>query len=313
MKRLIGLALLTVLGLSVASCSWMPGTRNNNTGVGTEKVAVFTAREPKAADLVEFQNANARRVQAVQCNKVEMDVRQGTDSPIGISAMLVCEKPRNFRLKGVIVGNPAVDIGSNGDEFWFWTKDPNGGESPLYRCGYTDMASGQARMPIPFNPDMVACMLNIAEYKPNARYEVRQDAKVIELIEPTKSLQGQDVFKVTVFSRDRQRVVAYMLKDKQGKDIYTASIEETQVNKETGAVLPTRVKVVFSGDRSSKPSEMKMTFTDMQVNPVINKERGEALFTRKDLGHLQTIDLARISDKPMGSQEGLQRTGGTER
>jgi len=44
-------------------------------------------------------------------------------------------------------------------------------------------------------------------------------------------------------------VLAYALKDKQGKDICTATMLEVQTNKETGAVLPARVKIIFYGEK----------------------------------------------------------------
>jgi hypothetical protein len=319
MKKVIAAALFTALGFGVLGCNSFPWTRDRG-GVanGGGDGGVFAKREPTAPELVAFLNDNARRVQAVQCVKVAMDCKQGNETPVGIDAMLVCEKPRNFRLKGTALGKPVVDIGSNSDEFWFWINDPRGAEAPLYHCAYTDMKIGQARLPFPFNPDMVVCALNIAEYKPDANYSVRSNKDVIELIEPAKSLQGQDIYKVTVFNRgqvtaERPRVLAYMLKDKQFKDICTATILETQEHKQTGAVLPVRVKVVFNGEKASERSEMAMRFWEPLQPTTITKDRAETLFTRKDLGHLQGYDLARGPDKPTGMTQSFQRTGGADR
>ena len=318
MRKFIAAALFTALGFGVLGCNSFPWTRDRG-GVGTGgDGGAFAKREPTAPELVAFLNDNARRVQAVKCTKVAMDCKQGNETPVGIDAMLVCEKPRNFRLKGTAIGKPVVDIGSNSDEFWFWINDPRGAEAPLYHCAYNDMKAGQARLPFPFNPDMVVCALNIAEYKPDANYSVRSNKDVIELIEPIKSLQGQDVYKVTVFNRgqvtaERPRVLAYVLKDKQGKDICSATILETQLNKETGAVLPVRVKVVFNGEKASERSEMTMKFFEPLQPTTVTKESYETLFTRKDLGHLQGYDLARGPDKPAASEQSLRRTGGTDR
>jgi len=258
MKKFIAATCLAALGLGAFGCNNFLGNRGGGT-VNTDTTGTFAKREPQAADLVAYMNDNARRVQAVQSVKVAMDCKQGNETPVGIDAMLVCEKPRNFRLKGTALGKPVVDIGSNADEFWFWINDPTKGEAPLYHCAYNDMKTGQARLPFPFNPDMVVCALNIAEYKPDAAYTVRPGRDYIELVEPAKSLQGQDIYKVTVFSRgeataNKPRVLAYALKDKQGKDICSAAVVDTQLNRETGAVLPTKVKVVFNGEKPSERS-----------------------------------------------------------
>jgi hypothetical protein len=319
MKKVIAAVLFTALGFGVLGCNSFPWTRDRGgvaSGGGSD--GTFAKREPTAAELVAYLNDNARRVQAVKCTKVAVDCKQGNETPVGFDGMLMCEKPRNFRLKGKAVGKDVVDIGSNGDEFWFWITDPRGADAPVYHCAYNDMKAGQARLPFPFNPDMVVCALNIAEYRPDANYTVRAGKDVIELIEPTKSLQGQDIYKVTVFNRGqvtatKPRVLAYVLKDKQGKDICSAAIVDTQLNRETGAVLPVRVKIVFNGEKASEKSEMTMVFDGGLQPTTIPKESYDNLFTRKDLSHLPSYDLARGADKPTGMSQSFQRTVGTDR
>jgi hypothetical protein len=230
--------------------------------------------------------------------------------------MIACQKPRNFRLKGKVGGTDQVDIGSNGEEFWYWVgkADPH-----VFHCSYKDMAGGQVRVPFPFNPDMIVCALNIADYDPNAHYELRKlPPGGLELIEPTKSLQGQDVYKVTVFNlgevtSNRPRVLGYVLRDKQGKDICTATIKETQVNKETGAVLQLRVVLGFNSDKPAERGELSLRFYDL--TPVKGfGDRTEALFSRADLAHLQGYDLARGPDRASGmGMSGVRQTGGVDR
>ena len=277
-------------------------------------------KDPTTADLVAYMNDNARRVQAVQATKVTMDCKQGNELPIGLDAMIACKKPRDFRLKGSIGGKQVVDIGSNDDEFWYWISEVK--PTPyLFHCSYKDMSTGQVRLPFPFNPDMIVCALNIADYDPNAHYEVKKNKDVIELIEPVKSMQGQDVFKVTIFNRgqvtsNRPQVLAYALRDKQGKDICTAVIKETQVNKETGAVLPVRVQIVFNGDKASERSEMTLRFYDPYITPIKDNfgDRKMALFSRTDLAHIPGYDLARGPDRAIGREmSGVRQTGGLDR
>ena len=130
------------------------------------------------------------------------------------------------------------------------------------------------------------------------------------------------MFKVTIFNRgevtaNRPRVLAYALRDKQGKDICTAVIKETQVNKETGAVLPVRVQLVFNGEKASERSELTMRFYD--ITPVKggfgkNRDRLVTLFSRNELAHLQGYDLARGPDRASGmGMSGVRQTGGADR
>jgi hypothetical protein len=317
MKRLTAAAIGFGLTLAVLGCNSIPWIRDNGNN-NRDVDPAFTKREPQAQDLVAVMNMNARKVQGIQSAKVALDVKQGNETPVGIDGMLACQKPRSFRLKGKAASADVADLGSNDNEFWFWVAPPGSGKPPVYHCDYKDMATGKVPLPFPFNPDVVLCALNIADYNPNAQYRVQSNQQVIELIEATKSLQGQDITKVTVFNRGevtatRPRVLAYVLKDKQGKDICSAQILETQTNRETGAVLPVRVKIVFNGEKAADRVEMTMKLYDIQPTAApLPQERTAALFSRRDLSHLDSYDLARGADKPSASSMSIQRTSGRD-
>ena len=225
-KILTGLGLLAL----AAGCIW--GCKRD---VVPDPPATVTTQTPSAANLVAYLNKNARLVQSVKSTKVEMDAKQDGQS-IGLEGMLFCQKPRNFRLRANDpLGKPAVDIGSNDNEFWFWisaAKDEDGVPRVHY-CSYSDMAAGKARMPFPFQPDMIVSALGLGEYDPKGNYTVKDDPKTISLIEQTTSAQGQPVQKATVFSRTRvapgkPQVLAYLLLDEKGKEICRASVQDVQ-------------------------------------------------------------------------------------
>ncbi len=73
---------------------------------------------PEADRLVNYLNENAKRVQSVRA-KIDMDCKAGGQS-IALGGNMACQKPRNFRLKGNVLGQPAVDMGSNSRRFWYW-------------------------------------------------------------------------------------------------------------------------------------------------------------------------------------------------
>src|SRR5436309_9649894 len=142
MRRLfagVGVGLLLV----AAGCNhWRP---NGDTGV--TPVAVSNTGRPDAASLVAYLNNNARLVQCVQSTRVAMDCKEGNQA-VGVDGMLVCQKPRNFRLKGQVLGKPAVDIGSNDGEFWYWISEAK--PVPyVFHCSYEELGRGNVRLPFP--------------------------------------------------------------------------------------------------------------------------------------------------------------------
>ncbi len=304
-KILTGLGLLAL----AAGCIW--GCKRD---VVPDPPATVTTQTPSAANLVAYLNENARLVQSVKSTKVEMDAKQDGQS-IGLEGMLFCQKPRNFRLRANDpLGKPAVDIGSNDNEFWFWisaAKDEDGVPRVHY-CSYSDMAAGKARMPFPFQPDMIVSALGLGEYDPKGSYTVKDDPKTISLIEQTTSAQGQPVQKATVFSRTRvapgkPQVLAYLLLDEKGKEICRASVQDVQAVSVGGAqaVLPQRVQLVWDAQKI----ELRMKLFDTQANS-ISEPQAAKLFSRADLASYPASNLAQGSDAPKGYSQDmkLQRT-----
>jgi hypothetical protein len=279
-------------------------------GGGSAPTAEVQAPPPQVGQLVAYLNDNAARCQAIQSNNVVMDCRQGIRS-VGLDALMACQKPRDFRLRGKILGQPGVDIGSNSEEFWYWiSKD----DPPyVYHCSYQDMARG-ARLPFPFQPDMVVAALGMAEYdRDPAHYELKVNPQTLELSQAATPPQGQAVRRVTVFARTQQReprpqVLEHILRDAQGHDVCKATVLEVQrVATVSGAsvVVPHRVRLAWPAQKM----EMTMTINSPTVHErAIEPDRAAMLFSRRDLAHLQSFDMARRAVD--GGPGGLQRVRG---
>jgi hypothetical protein len=274
-----------LLSLMVGCNSW-PGLRDRDT---SRNVPTET---PTAQQLVAYLNNNGQRVQAIQCNQVSIDAKQGNQTAPGLDGLMVCQKPRNFRLKAKVIGQPAVDIGSNNQEFWYWISKVE--PVPyVFHCNYDELDKGNVRLPFPFHPDMIVSALGMGEYDPSKQYEVKVNQQNVELVEPVANYQGKQVRKSTVFlrkalSQGKYQVAGHILRDVQGKEICNATVYEVQQSKETGAILPQRIKIIWPEEKM----EMVLRLNDMQVTTV-TPERSERLFSRGDLSSLPGFDLAR--------------------
>src|SRR5438270_3242654 len=155
-------SILAGLGLVVLAVGCIPGCKRD---VVPDQPVAATTEKPTPAQLVAYMNKNAQLVQSIKSTKVEIQATQGKDT-VGLEGSLFCQKPRNFRLRADVVGKPAVDIGSNDSEFWFWIsqdKDPADGVARVHYCSYQDMAAGKVRLPFPFQPDMIVAALGMGE------------------------------------------------------------------------------------------------------------------------------------------------------
>jgi hypothetical protein len=265
----------------------------------------YISETPSAAQLVAQLNATSQRIQSLECRDVWIQAKQG-HQPVDLPGALLCQKNRNFRLTARMVGQPAVDIGSNEQEFWFWISKA---EPPyLYHCSYADLARGGIRLPFPFQPDWVMEALGMADRDPNGAYEpVKATRDTFELVQKTIGSQGQPVRKVTIFSRTQGLpVLGHRLEDAAGKEICTAQIRERRYDQNNQVIVPRQVKLTWPAQQLT----MDLKLDDMRVNGTIEPDRGQAAFNRPQLRNITSYDLARGPDQPAGQ---VERTGGTFR
>src|SRR5439155_23433913 len=116
---------------------------------------------PTAEQLVAYLNDNARRLQSIESRDVQLDASMKWET-FGLTGVMVCQKPRNFRLMAKAASMSMADVGSNQDEFWFWVgkSDP----PYLFHCSHQDFAQGRSQVKFPLQPDWVMVALGMAEY-----------------------------------------------------------------------------------------------------------------------------------------------------
>lgn len=256
---------------------------------------------PRADQLVSYLNANAQRLETLQCQDLDIDVRFKLQS-YGVRGWMMCQQPRNFRMQADFLGKTGVDIGSNDREFWYWMAK---NEPPyLVHCDYQDLARG-VQLPFPFQPEWVMEALGMAQRDPSGDYKVTATRDTFQLVQQTRNSQGQPVRKITVFGRDPSRVQVrdHILQDSKGKDICSAHIVETQYVESARAVVPK--KVVLSWPEQHLQLTMKLG--DMTVNRAIDRNWAAELFTRPALKGVQSYDLVRGLD---GGGQVRPATGG---
>ncbi len=292
LRPVLGMAaLLALAGCNLFDSKWGM-MRTAQPAIPTEK--------PTRAQLVDYLNRNAQQIRALQSAEVDLDCKYQLQS-VGLRGRLDCQKPHNFRLTANVIGNRAVDIGSNEQEFWFWISKA---EPPhLYHCSYADFQRG-VRLPFPFQPEWIMEALGMAEYGPESKYQLEVKATTLELVEDTVTPQRQKVRKVIVFQRAQSpvQVPRYEIQDANRKVICSAQISEVQPFQvpQLGQVsVPKRVQLSWPAERM----EMKLVLHDLVLNPQFDGRMAGLLFTRPVLKDVQSFDLAR----------GLNPTGGAVR
>jgi hypothetical protein len=255
------------------------------------------APAPSAAALVYYLNDNASRIQSLQCKSLDLQCNQGIRT-VGLRGQMVCQTPRNFRLSAQLFGKQEIDMGSNNEEFWYWIAR---GDPYQIHCSHQALADGKVkRLPFPVQPDWIMEALGLAKYGPAEQYQVAVKERTVELVQRTRSPQGNPIRKVTVFRRGRApegspQVLAHVLIDEtSNKEICSAQVLRVQIDRGTGAIVPQKVVLVWPEGKV----RLTMTLDELTVNGQI--ARPDLLFVRRPLSNVRSYDLAqgRVDAEP---------------
>jgi hypothetical protein len=254
--------------------------------------------KPTPDALVSYLNREASRLQSIDTRDLSIDVRaQG--SSVSLEGMLLCQKPRYFKLVGKKLGSQEVLVGSNAERFWFYVKrDPS---DALFHCSYTDFDKGAVDLPFPFEPEWVLEAMGMGTLDPQGQFRVDEDRDTYRLIE-TANVRGQKVRKVTVFFKGQARdshqpqVKARMMYDAQDRLICAATIKSvSRIPIDRGSARPVYVTCpqIIKLEWPAQQTELVLDLGRMKVNSQLAMES----FQMPHLGSRQ-VDLGR--DRPTG-------------
>ena len=309
--RFLGFCLVASTLLSILGCDPLSPRPKPPVNIQMSKDQVGP---PSADNLVTYLNKQADRLAVIESTDVSLVAHVNKSRMPGLTGFMVCEKPRNFRLTGDAIGTQYVDIGSNGDKFWFWVKD---GDSPLYYCSYTDYEKG-VQLPLPFQPEWVVQALGMAKYDPAKQYRMEVKGGTYELIE-NATVQGKAVRKITVFSagpitdQSQPRVVGHVVQDAQtGKVICKATIRRMRYASyrtpegETSVGYPSDVLLEWPAEQLT----MTLKIGKATVNERITNEASSRYFTLPNWQGIKAVDLARFRPSGTPTSRDVRQTGG---
>lgn len=239
--RLIALLLLASSSGSLCGCVWM----RNHFGPRDPFVTRAPCALPQdatATEVVDYLNANTEKIPSWRSDNVKIRQRQaGKGVGMAADAMLAIEAPRNFRLVAKSPLAEEVDLGSNSEQFWYWVRQA---EQKHVFVAYHDEESVEGKMiPIPFDPDWImeafgvmpidAAQVTVEPGPPNSQS--------LKLISYRMGPDGEQVRKETIISTCHGIVQQHVLYDSRGQLIATATLSGHVRDRNTQAVVPTRV------------------------------------------------------------------------
>ncbi len=269
---------------------------------------VFSAT-PTLEQITGSINENTKRAKQIEGN-----VTVSMDGLPNLKGNLALEQPRNLRIQAGVLGisELGVDIGSNDDVFWVWSKASGAGMEPmLLYANHEEFARSDAAKTLPIQPKWIVEALGLVTFDPadqhqgpfpnKGRYEVRST-----LNSPKGAITR------TVLVNQKTGVIEQMaLYDAQNQMIAYANSTKFQYDPETNVKIPRHVDIFFL-DPTGK--QIKLTIAASRNGYRINQIWGDPdlLWKMPQPADVRILDISRV---PVATQapSNIEANGNGER
>ena len=257
--RIVTTVLVTLFALSTTGCQIFD--RFNQRGVSAPVVLNQT---PSLENLIATLNAQSQLVQTLKTN-----VRVNLDGAPTMRGSLSVERPRRLRMEAGVAGVTAMDVGSNDDLFWIWSKVALPGQPPtLMYARHVDFETSSIRRQIPLDPTWLIDGLGFTEFKPSEDHRgpfVRPSDGRLEIHTYRQTATGQTI-RVCVVDPKTAQILQQTYYDNQGQQVAYLNLVKHKYYEEQGVSLPQRIEIVVSGP-GGQTGKMTVNTSDYSFRP----------------------------------------------
>jgi hypothetical protein len=205
----------------------------------------------KLIDGINYHNSKISNIQTyVSINIV--------DNPFILRGYLCHQKELYFRMEVNSTIGKELDIGSNLNVFWFWSRRMR--PPTLYYAHHQNLYN--TRLKTPFHPLWMMECLNIG--KINSYDYVFKNDEYLLIVEIRKSTLNRLVKKKTLIDTKKKIVVGHYLSDLEDRNIASAEIIEFQVINEL--LIPKKIKFCWYEENKILYWNLYQTRINININ-----------------------------------------------
>ncbi|MBN2024282.1 MAG: hypothetical protein JW809_15975 [Pirellulales bacterium] len=232
--------------------------------------------------IVEVVNGNSRQIQSFQADDATI---QFPNSP-RLRASVAMQRPGRLRLRAdTALTGAEVDLGSNVELFWFWTRrDPH---KAVYYCRHDQFDQSQARRALPITPAELIEAFGLVDFDPALPHQgpVTRPDGLLEVRTIRETPQGPTT-RVVVIDPVRGWVVQQHLFDAQNQLVASVAASQHRRDPLTGLVMPKAIDVNCPAAQFS----LRVNLGNVAIN-TIGSDR-DALWAMPAFQDVQWVDLA---------------------
>lgn len=290
-------AVVSALGLVAAAL--LPGCHAGGaSGLSTKAAPTLPGVSLTAAEAIEKHNLNAAKVQALEARPRITVASPGMKG--SVNGRMALERPRNFKLEisATLRSHPVADIGSNSDEFWFWTESKQ--DNNVYVCSYDDL--DRTPLSAAFQPDWIveAMGLRTITRDEAAQMTSKQgDAYgTVKLIASRRGKQGEVLSKEITLDQSG-RIKEHRLYHVRGKDrslLAYATIDEfrpVKIDDRDSVTLPYKFHLGWIPEKLT----LDIQLDSVQTSSSFTEDQRTARFTEPEIPGTRRVNIAELAPR----------------
>ena len=259
--------------------------------IGMALPTAFTDVPTQEQLLSHFQQQSEKVTQLKSNVRVSM-----AGIPTKLRGTLTIERPLRFRLKAGVLGvsEMGIDVGSNDERFWIWTKASLPGETPtLYYATHTGFEQSAVRKAIPIKPEWLIDAMGLLNPLPGDQFvgpEVREDGRLL-LYTYRQTSTGVSIRR-SVIDPKTGLILQQGIYDESGKLIAYANASDHKTYEDAGVTLPQTIDLMVP-----QPNGQTMTLTLRSDDYSINAIYGDPakLWAMPNPLDVPKVDLTRMT------------------
>jgi len=196
-------------------------------------------------EVLEVNRINSQ-LKGMACSGINVYVWEG-GFKFRLSGNLRYEKGKKFRMTVRSLFGKELDLGSNDEQFWFWSRRSN--EPGLFYAKHEDYY--KTRLKTPFNPVWIMHTLGIDEIDAeDVEIVDEKDKDEILVVKEGVNSMGKPILTTTFVNRYTMRVTKVLTTDLNGKPLASSEIKKYSGN------FP--IEIVYDWFEENKTMEIKI-------------------------------------------------------
>lgn len=235
MKKILAIGVLSCLiAMQLLSTPKAPNPIYISPILEEDEIESKPKMDLEISKLINSINNNNAKIKSVTYENFKIDIK---GSPFDARANLSYEKENHFRMISSSIAGKELDIGMNGEHFWFWSKRMK--PPSLYYAKNEDV--GRTRLRSPFNPVWLKSCIGISEID-KEEVQAGYQGKFVYIRKIIQTSEGI-VKRTTLIDPSTERVIGNYLHRMSGDIIISTEI--LKFKEVDGSLIPSKIKTVW--------------------------------------------------------------------